>query len=102
LPVLKENGAAQAGAASHTPALTATPTTLERNTVRTALFISLLLSVEKGYMSRMDTIGSVDNARRIGRRHRAHRGENYRTVQDDGGGLRIRSDDRPLAAPRGR
>ena len=38
-PVLKKNGAAQAGAASHTPTLTATPTTLNRNTVRTALFI---------------------------------------------------------------
>src|SRR6516165_8375287 len=49
-PVLKKNGAAQAGAASHTPALTATPTTLDRNAVRTAPFISLLLSVGKSYI----------------------------------------------------
>jgi hypothetical protein len=53
LPVLKKNGAAQAGAASHTPTLIATPTTLDRNTVRTALFISLLLSVGKSDHARM-------------------------------------------------
>jgi hypothetical protein len=59
LPVVKKNGAAQAGAANHTPALTAIPTTLDRNTVRTALFISLLLSVGKSYIEPRNAHGDA-------------------------------------------